>query len=372
MAQDSGNGFYFCRASPSLYMKIRRFKIFLIVILILVAVFYVLSLRPIPKTIVYGASFSKFHSDELGLNWKKVYLALLDDLKIHNLRLSAHWPMIEPVDGKYNFSELDFQMKEAQKRNTSVILAVGRRLPGWPECHIPDWAQKLSREDRNQRILGTIETTINRYKGFNNIKYWQVENEAFLTFFSRSVCGALDEDFLKKEVSLVHKLDPTRPVLLTDSGEFGYWYSAYRDGDIFGTSIYLYIWWRHGVGPFRYPITPAFFRIKQSIVQLLNGGTKKPSFVIELSAEPWLLQPIPDTPMEVLLQRMGIDKFNEMINFSSKTGFDTIYLWGAEWWYWMREHGHPEFWNRAKELFAPARLRAGISSFYSPFRFSNG
>ena len=73
--------------------------------------------------------------------------------------------------------------------------------------------------------------------------------------------------------------------------------------------------------------------------------------VIELSAEPWLLQPIIDTPLDIQLQRMGIDKFNEMINFSSKTGFDTFYLWGAEWWYWMKQNGRPEFWDRARELF---------------------
>ena len=50
------------------------------------------------------------------------------------------------------------------------------------------------------------------------------------------------------------------------------------------------------------------------------------------------------------------DKFNEMINFSSKTGFDTFYLWGAEWWYWLDKQGHPEHWQRAKELFTPPEL----------------
>ena len=73
--------------------------------------------------------------------------------------------------------------------------------------------------------------------------------------------------------------------------------------------------------------------------------------VIELSAEPWLLQPIVDTPIDIQLQRMGLDKFNEMIDFSSKVGFDTSYLWGAEWWYWLKKNNHPEHWDRAKELF---------------------
>jgi len=321
---------------------------FLIIVGVITLIFFLLSLKKIPEQITYGVSFSKFHSDELKLDWKETYLALLNDLGVRNFRFSAHWPNIEPQDNEFNFSELDFQMEEALKRNASVIFAVGRRLPGWPECHDPDWVKNLSWEEKKEKILEMIEVVVNRYKGYENIKYWQVENEPFLTFFSRSLCGELDKEFLQKEIDLVNELDPARPVLLTDSGEFGNWFQAYRRGDAFGTSLYLYIWNRK-IGPFRYPITPAFFRIKQNIVQLISG--KKPSIIIELSTEPWLLQPITDTPMEILLDRMGIDKFNEMINFSSRTGFEAQYLWGAEWWYWMKLKDRPEIWDRAGELF---------------------
>src|SRR5690348_16991142 len=109
-------------------------KVFLIIACVL-GVLYALSWHPAPKHNDYGVSFSKFHADELGLNWRQVYLALLDDLKIRNFRFSAHWPLTEPTDGVYNFSELDYQMQQARNRDASVILAVGRRLPGWPECH---------------------------------------------------------------------------------------------------------------------------------------------------------------------------------------------------------------------------------------------
>ena len=231
-------------------------------------------------------------------------------------------------------------------------MAVGRRLPGWPECHIPDWAQKLDSEARNQKLLQYIEAVVNRYKGFDNIKYWQVENEPYFAAFSRSDCGSLDENFLKEEITLVRKLDPARPVLLSDSGEWGLWYKAYKNGDVFGTTMYLYVYFKQGdiSQPIRYPLIPAFYRIKQNIIGTLFG--KKPSLVIELPAEPWLLQPIVDTLINVQLERMGLDKFNEMINFSSKTGFDTFYLWGAEWWYYMKtKQNHPEFWERAAELF---------------------
>jgi len=315
--------------------------------------FFVFSFRKLPSEIKYGVSFSKFHSDELKLDWKETYLALLDDLGVRRLRLTAHWPMVEPQDDKFNFSELDFQMAEAEKRGLEIILAVGRRLPGWPECHDPMWVKKLSTSDRQSETLEYIEKVVSRYKDLPAIKYWQVENEPFLTFFSRSNCGELDEEFLEKEIVLVKQLDPTRLILLTDSGEFGDWFGAYKRGDAFGSSLYLYIWNRT-IGPFRYPILPAFFRFKQNLVSLIYG--KKQSLIIELSAEPWLLQPIVDTPIFVLQERMGLGKFNEMLDFASKTGFDEQYLWGAEWWYWMKKQGYPEHWERARKLFVSQKV----------------
>lgn len=364
-----------------------KFGKFLAGVAIIVLVFYVLSIRPIPdkENLKYGVSFSKFHSDELELDWRETLRAILDNLGVRRIRFSAHWPMVEPEDGKFNFEELDYQMNEARKRGVSVILAVGRRLPGWPECHEPDWIKSEIRnstaipqpgkrnsvpnvakpstsksetnpkfETENQKLkqeklLRYVETVVNRYKSYDNILYWQVENEPFLGFFSRSLCGELDKEFLEKEIALVRRLDSKRQILLTASGEFDPWVGAYRRADVFGSTMFLYVWWKSG--PIRYPITPAFFRIKQSLVELIYG--KKPKIVIELSAEPWLRQPIVNAPLEVLLDRMGIDKFNEMIDFSSKTGFDTFYLWGAEWWYYMKtKQSHPEFWQRAQELFS--------------------
>lgn len=327
--------------------KINLFGKLVIIIGIVIALWYLLSLRTLPTKISYGVSFSKFHSDELDLDWGKTYLAVLDELKVKRLRLSAHWPMVEPIEGKYNFSELDYQLREAKKRDVAVILAVGRRLPGWPECHEPTWTREFTESEKRQKILGLIETIVKRYRNNHNLKYWQVENEPFLGFFGRSHCQGSDEKFLKQEIGLVHDLDPGHPVIITDSGEFGNWYRAYRNTDVFGSSMYLYVWSR-ALGPIRYPIGPSFFRSKLNLIDFVYGV--KPKVLIELSAEPWLLKPIVETPIELQLQRMDIGKFNEVINFARRSGFETQYLWGAEWWYWMKQRGHPEFWQKAIEI----------------------
>src|SRR3989344_2375726 len=179
---------------------------FLRIVVIVFIVLWILSLdySGNKQPFTYGVSFSRFHSDELKLDWRETYLAILDDLKVRDFRFSAHWPLTEPEEGKFNFSELDFQIKEAEKRNATVILAVGRRLPGWPECHEPKW---LKNDEKETRLLNYITEVVNRYKDSPAIKYWQVENEPYLTFFSRSTCGVLDEKLLEKEVTLVQQLD---------------------------------------------------------------------------------------------------------------------------------------------------------------------
>ncbi len=74
----------------------------------------------------------------MGFDPKIVYKETLDDLNVKNLRLIAYWDEIEPKPGKYDFTNLDWQIEEAQKRNVRAILAVEYRLPRWPECHEPE------------------------------------------------------------------------------------------------------------------------------------------------------------------------------------------------------------------------------------------
>ncbi len=319
----------------------------------ILVVLFIASHRTIPDTFTYGVSFSRLHSEELKLDWKKTYLAILDDLGVKHLRLAAHWDATEIEQGKYDWSTLDFQIEEARKRDADIILAVGRRVPGWPECHEPTWFKGLSAQDKETELLTYVKSVVNRYKGSSAIKYWQIENEAFLTMYAREHCDTFfSEEILKKEIALVRELDPSRKIIITDSGEIGLWYKAYRNADIFGTSLYVYVW-NHTLGPMRYPMLPGFFSLKYNLVRLFNGT--KPAFISELSAEPWLLKPIIDTSIEDQLKQMNIERFNTVIEFAQKTGFETQYLWGAEWWYYLKQNNHPDMWERAKEIYSESK-----------------
>lgn len=312
------------------------------------AVVWLSQRRDIPEEQRYGVSFSKLHSDELGLDWKKTYLAILDDLNVRALRLSAHWPMIEPERDVYNFTELDYQVNEARKRNASVILAVGRKSPGWPECHTPHWVGSMEWEEQKMEIRQYITEVVERYREYPNIAYWQIENEPFLNF-ARHICGEPDEEFFEEELALVRAIDPNTPILATDGGEFGLWYKAHNHADAFGSTMYLYVFTKH-IGYWRYPVWGGFFRWKLNMLEAFTKGDKQ-KLSIEVGLEPWLRQPIKDTSIEEQLEHMSMERFDEILEVARTSGFDAHYLWGAEWWYYMRERGHPEFWNKAKQLF---------------------
>jgi len=309
-----------------------------------------LSRTPTPERISYGVSFNTVYARELGLDPRETFIAILDELGVRHFRLAAHWNMVEPTKDTYEWSETDFQLREARARGADVIFGVGRRLPRWPECHVPEWARTLSWEEQKGEIREYITDTVTRYKDEPAIIYWQVENEPYLEVFATEHCGALDEAFLKEEIALVRSLDPTRPILVTDSGNLGTWRGAYKNGDAFGTSVYVYFW-NPELGQFKTVLPPAAYRIKNNFMALLFG--KKPSFLIELSLEPWLLLPVTDVPIDVQFSRMDGEKFDEIIAYARETRYERQYLWGAEWWYWLREHGHPDMWEKGKRIFAP-------------------
>ncbi|MDD5032048.1 MAG: cellulase family glycosylhydrolase [Patescibacteria group bacterium] len=295
----------------------------------------------------YGLTFSKKQAASLGFDWRKVYTSILDDLGVKKLRLPAYWNEIEGENGQFWWEEMDWMVEEATKREVEIIVAVGGRLPRWPECHFPSWAEGLNQDERNKRILEYLEKVVNRYKAKEKIIAWQVENEPFLSHFSD--CPKLDKKFLDAEIALVKKLD-SRPVIITDSGELSLWLGAARRADVFGTTLYRDTYSKFLGRYIHYPINPGFFHFKKNIVRLL--AHPKDWIVIELQAEPWGPVPYQEMTEKEKSRTMDLQKFREILDFARLAGFKEFYLWGAEWWYWEKEANHnPALWNEAKKLF---------------------
>lgn len=298
--------------------------------------------------VALGVTFSQRYATDLGLDWKRTYLAMFDDLGARRVRIATYWDLVERVPGAYDFSDIDWMLDEAAKRGVKVILTVGQRSPRWPECHIPEWVRENGNDAvREARLTDYVGALITRYRDRPEIAVWQVENEPFVKFFGE--CPAFSRDFFDNELAYVRSLDPSRPILVTDSGEFSTWTAAARRGDILGTTMYRKVH-NPSYGYVTYPIGPNYYRFKAALIRALLG---KDGFIVaELQAEPWADGWVGDKSVKEQYETMNPDLLREYVEYSKRVGFSESYLWGAEWWYWLAEtKGQPAVWETAKELF---------------------
>ena len=162
-------------------------------------------------------------------------------------------------------------------------------------------------------------------------------------------CPPFNKKLLDLEIAAVRAID-AKPIMITDSGELSYWVPAHKRADIFGSTLYRIIW-SPTLGNFTYPLPAAFFRLKRSVAELFDKP--KPAVIIELQAEPWQHKMLYETTPDEQLKIMNPDVFRATLEYASRTGFDTFYLWGVEWWYWLKvTHTMPEMWDTVKnEIF---------------------
>ena len=253
----------------------------ILVIFLLFAGYLFIGKPPQAKEITWGVNFSQKHAQNLGLDWKETYSALLDDLKVKNIKLITHWDLIELNEGKYYFEDLDWQIKKAEEKDARLLLVIGMKTGRWPECHIPGWAKNLNKEEQQKEILEMIEEVVLRYRERVSVWAWQVENEPFFPF---GECPWVDKNFLKKEIDLVKSLDSqSRPIVISDSGEGSLWVNAAKFGDIVGTTLYKKVWFRQLGNYIYYPFPPTFYWRK---AQLIEKIFNKKVIVVELQAEP--------------------------------------------------------------------------------------
>ncbi|MBP9869621.1 beta-galactosidase [Patescibacteria group bacterium] len=296
----------------------------------------------------YGATWSRPYAEELGLDPDETLRTALDDIGIRRYRVAAYWKLIQPEPETWDFSLLDKDIEEIAKRDGKIILAVGEKLPRWPECWGPDWWKKLSREEQRQHTLRYIETVVQRYRDNPAIIAWQVENEPH---FAYGDCPAPDYLFIQHETEFVRGLDPTRPIQTTDSGELSSWVTLGAFVDKLGVSVYRVV--RNpilGDLNFHYWFVPPYLYKRKAI--LLRPFGVKELYVSEFQMEPWSNKSLPETPIEDQLTSMNIKQLRANFSFAERMGVSAVDFWGFEWWVWMRDHGHPEFVEEAASFWA--------------------
>lgn len=310
------------------------------------------------KPLQLGTSFIPAYAESLGLDPKETMDAILNDLGVRHLRLVSYWNQLEPEQGKYDFSLLDWQFQKAEAAGAKISLSVGLRQPRWPECHIPDWARQLPSGDKagtwQSALLDYMGQVVDRYKNSPALDSYQVENEYLLQGFGRCVElvgkeAAFDRERLITEYNLVKQLDPYHQVIIVRSNNAIGFPVGQPWPDAWGVSIYKRVW-SPPIGRYmEYPF-PAWFYGFLAGTQKIYAG--KDTIIHELQAEAWPpnSQGIQETSLEEQNKSFNADRFESRVEFGKATGMREIYLWGAEYWYYRKiKLNDPSLWTVAYE-----------------------
>ncbi|HUD06134.1 MAG TPA: beta-galactosidase [Candidatus Saccharimonadales bacterium] len=315
-----------------------------------IARWYIASQSNQPLTL--GVTFVPDYAESLGLNPEATMQALITDMHVKQFRLTSYWSDLEPSPGHYDFSQLDWQFQKAQAAHAKVMLSIGLRQPRWPECHLPSWAANEPASVWEPQLDSFITAVVNRYKDSPSLQSYQLENEYFLKGFGD--CTNFSRSRLVSEYNLVRKLDPSHPIILARSNNaIGIPVGQPKPSE-FGISIYKRVWDTHSHRYFEYPIPAWYYAFLAGLQKIILG---KNMIVDELQAEPWPPhgKTIPQATLSEQNKTMTASILKTRIQYGEATGMKTIYLWGAEYWYYRKVILHdPSVWNVAVHAFNTA------------------
>lgn len=294
-------------------------------------------------TVAFAASQARY----LGLDPKEVYQAILTQLKPTQVRLQANWDEIESQPGQYDFSKLDWYVDQAAVHGVSVTMAVGRKLPHWPECHDPGWLSQVEPWNVDTRVDQMLTAVVQHYKSNAAVVRWQLENEPLFGFGN---CPPPSWHQFKVERELLRSLDTTRPVLVTDAGELSPWWETARFADVQGTTLYR-VTWNSVLGYSTYPWPPLFYRLKAALVSFWV----KKVIVSELQMEPWAPNGLDNVSVADASRSFDLKRFQDNATFFRRTGLPEAIVWGTEWWYYAaKKLGDDSYWKAGLALFQSA------------------
>jgi hypothetical protein len=300
------------------------------------------------EPLVFGTTFIPDYARFFGLDPQETMQAALDDLQIRRFRLVSYWKNIEKTQGTYDFSELDWQFQKAEQAGASISLALGLRQPRWPECHMPAWALSQPKSVWYPELKKFMTATVERYKNSPALVSYQVENEFFMTIFGE--CTDFDRERLVDEYNLVRLLDPSKPIVITRSNNWGGIPIYAPTPDLYGVAVYKRVFdYTLTHRYFEYPYPPWFYALLAGAGEIKSG---KPMIIHELQTEPWMPEGYSINDPAHLAEQdksMNADRLQKRLQYAEDTGIRTIDTWGMEWWYWRKVKANdPSLWDVAK------------------------
>lgn len=323
----------------------------LLLLLCALAVFVVLPILPsINEEAKLGVTFSPRAAEFLGLDWKDAFMATLNDLQPDTIRIPIYWNVLEPNKDDYHWEDFDYQLDAIKQTNTQIILAIGHKLPRWPECHLPEWiANESNEEEIEAELYAMVEDVVIRYKDHPNLVAYQVQNEVLFDFGDCPEWSG-KRSRLKGLIERVKEIDRDTKVTTSDSGELSLWLrTSTLPIDALNVSLYRAVYnEKHDY--FYWPVNPYYYKLHALFVKPFVSEL----IISELQLEPWGPTSVEALDQEEIYKSITPIEMINRVDFAKRTGASTILGWGVEWWYYMKEvRNDSDFWNTAIKLYQP-------------------
>jgi hypothetical protein len=315
------------------------------------------------QPLILGASFIPDYAEQLGVDPQQTLHAILTDLGVKHLRLVSYWSDVEPTQGHYDFSTLDWEFAQADAAHAQISLSIGLRQPRWPECHPPSWVDTSQPDSQWEPALKQyMQTVVERYKNNPALQSYQLENEYFLKAFGQ--CQNFDRNRLVSEFNYLKQLDPKHPIIIARSNNALGLPLGAPTPDAFGVSVYKRVWDQTITRRyFEYPFPAWFYAFLAGAEEIETG---KNTVIHELQAEPWppYGETLTQTDIATQNESLSPERLKDRFQYGEATGIKQIDLWGAEFWYYRMVKLHdPDLWNVAKQQYSAAQAsNAKLSS----------
>lgn len=354
------------------------------VIVLVLLVLYIVNafLFPFPKKDVpegflplYGTSYSFEQAGWYGYDGRANFVKLLDDVKFDWVRLPFFWDRMISESGEFNkyFEDIEFAVSEAEKRNVKVVIALGLKTPYYPEYHFPinisrqvSFGQTIGAgHPIADKLLEIDNKVVSRLSKYENITYWQIENEPFLANVNN---WKIEKSLIKEEIKVVRETDPdNRPIIINHVGPAVFdrkWkqlVDVMQPGDVFGVNAYFKTqginlfafglfgnelkipWPRWLIWPVQswYFLSPNYETMKKELaVKNIN------LWVLEMQAEPYV------NNLEYAASgnySFTVSDIERALTYLKNHRVESIGLWGANFWIYREKMGDYSWIDEVKK-----------------------
>ncbi len=333
-----------------------------------------------------GITFRPQQVQAFGLEMRPTLNKLLE-YPLQIVRLGAYWNKMEPENGRFDTTELDWQIDTIEKTGAKIILCVGAlKTFGYPEYFIPHHympkpfpdATLITPIKHKELLLGAnnfISRIVDRYKNRQSIIAWQLENEPADPLPSAHY-WRISADFLKEELNALRVCDQTKPVMINGflaTSLFIRIGAAWltRDqgnsldlakglSDIIGVDYYPRIAISPVASETMYLDTSKVFWGQGDRNNLANWSRShnQKFMVAEGQSEPWELTVIPPSPQHYALYSCTPQNLIENYNFWASCAecrpMYSYLFWGAEYWVLRANNGNRQYLDAFAKILSNA------------------